>query len=206
MTHGTGALLFALDDLRTMTANWMSDLRCPWCHAALRANAGGDLLRCACSTYPVIAGIPIIRQGEVGNAGETVGELVRWVEAGEGQRALQALLIPPEPDSPRLAQDWIQALPDLPGFRRFKYQAHARAWRAARAQAADHLASLDDRDLYASEFLDYYFRRAGRGREDAFDYFVYRFGQPRHLVALSFLSVLPTGAAPVLEVAAGAGT
>lgn len=194
-----------------MNKNWMDDLQCPWCHAPLEAialgrfQAGDDVLRCACSAYPVVAGIPIIRRGEVGNAGESVADLVRWIEAGDRPRALQALLIPPEPASPTLAQDWIQALPELPGFRRFKYQAHAQAWRAARVQAADYIAELDDPSLFASDFLDYYFRRVGRGRENAYDYFVYRFGQPRHLAALAFVSLIDRAAAPVLEVGCGCG-
>ncbi|MGQ0604327.1 MAG: methyltransferase domain-containing protein [Anaerolineales bacterium] len=195
-----------------MNKNWIDDLQCPWCHAPFRSKAlgryqagGDDILTCACGAYPIVAGIPIIRRGEVGNAGETVEDLVRWIEAGDRHRALQALLIPPEPASPGLAKDWIQALPDLPGFRRFKYQAHAQAWRAARVQAADYIAGLDDPSLFASDFLDYYFRRVGRGREDAYDYFVYRFGQPRHLAVLGFVSLIQRPSAPVLEVGCGCG-
>lgn len=188
-----------------MNQNWMDDLQCPWCHLPLKRQAGGDLLACDCGVYPVVAGIPILQRGQVGNAGETVADLVRWIEAGAQDKALQALLIPPEPPSPRLARGWRQALPNLPGLRRFKHQAHAQAWQAARAQAAAYIAGLDAPEVYANEFLGYYFRQVGRGNEDTCDYFVYRFGQPRHLAALSLISVIPRPTAPILEVGCGCG-
>lgn len=59
-------------------------------------------------------------------------------------------------------------------------------------------------ELYATELFHLIYRDVC-GYESIADYFIYRFGQPRHLAALCVLSLLRDGGGPVLDVACGAG-
>jgi SAM-dependent methyltransferase len=59
-------------------------------------------------------------------------------------------------------------------------------------------------DRTACELFDHYFRRSGH-RKETYNYFAFRFGQPRHLVGLSLLQLVQDPRKPVLDLACGFG-
>jgi uncharacterized protein YbaR (Trm112 family) len=61
----------------------------------------------------------------------------------------------------------------------------------------------DADNLTAFQATDLYYRRYSRSEN--FNYFAYRFGQPRHLAALSLASLVTEGPGAILDLACGAG-
>ncbi|MCD2186973.1 class I SAM-dependent methyltransferase [Actinomycetospora soli] len=190
-------------------------LRCPDCgaHPVLTPTPsqplpGGTfgLLRCACTTFPQIDDIPVLRRGRVDSqdhltgrcevAGPTTDELVALLAADRPLDALVALLAfpPPAPSSrPGLR---------LP-FTRGPWPRIALAARRAevRAMLAEH-----DR-LTAQDWMELaYARSSDRIDDELLPYFLARFGQPRFLATASLLQALPdAGSRPVLDLACGFG-
>ncbi len=178
------------------------NLCCPKCREPFAALSGGergdfreyDVLACRCGLAPVVAGIPIL------GAGITVSphQVQRAVHCIRHRRYRQALECVLTPQSPTLAPRWIQQLPSVRGVGLLRHAAHRLAAR-----------SWTGRLLHSnctSSFLNIFLRESGLswGR-DAYDYFVFRFGLPRHLVALAFCSVIQEPVRPILEVASGCG-
>ena len=174
-------------------------LRCPFCSGSLKQSETDQIghgseygiLTCHCSQYPIVAGIPILKQ-TTGN----INEIITLVKASRHRDALLALL---SPASPELAPAWIQSLPSVKGMGRVKNLAHQWALRRWREQAADYMTNPGD-DVTAFDLFPFYFRRS-----DATDYFAFRFSQPRHLVALSFATLIQEPKKPVLDLACGFG-
>ncbi|MCB0212269.1 MAG: class I SAM-dependent methyltransferase [Anaerolineae bacterium] len=187
-------------------------LRCPECGALLEELASGSgsdegqytVLTCDCQAYPVIAGIPIIQPGRGGRSQKSNAHLVSLIRKGAYQEALQTVLLPPPPPAPELAPAWLKALPSLKGIRALKFQAHHRAVTSQRTKLSANLLN-PDHPLTACEFMDRYYAQAGETRRDVHDYFAYRFGQPRHLIALAFASLIDQPSGPILELACGCG-
>ena len=191
-----------------MSFSLMRSLHCPFCGGDFDGSEldqpGFGTLACYCGRYPIIAGIPIIKKGNIGIAGETVESVTSLISAGRYRDALLAMVMPPAPASPTLAPAWMQSLPSLKGIRRLKSLAHQRSTRRWREQAAALLADSDDQ-VTACDLLDLYYHRSGFKTNDAYDYFALRFGQPRHLVALSFTTLIDNPTKPVLDLACGYG-
>ena len=162
-----------------------------------------DVLTCRCGDYPVVAGIPIIKKGVIGNSGETADGVNCLIKAGRYREALLSMIMPPPPANPTLAPAWIQSLPSLKGIRRLKRLAHQRQARRWREQAIALLTEPGDQ--VACDLLDLYYHRSGFKMNDAYDYFALRFGQPRHLVALSFSTLIHKPKKPILDLACGYG-
>jgi SAM-dependent methyltransferase len=80
---------------------------------------------------------------------------------------------------------------------------HARAARQWREQVGAVFAAAKQTTVF--ELLDLYYRRSGYRWNDAYDYFTLRFGQPRHLVALSLATLIQHPSRPVLDLACGFG-
>jgi SAM-dependent methyltransferase/uncharacterized protein YbaR (Trm112 family) len=180
-------------------------LRCPFCGGKLNpvttdrvtAESEYNVLTCYCGQYPVVGGIPILKRGAIGTAGQTADEVIALIQAGRHLEALLALI---SPASPVLAPTWIKSLPSLLGIRRLKRLAHQRAWDRWQDKAAALLTNRGGQ-VTACEVLDLSYS----GRESNRDYFAYRFGQPRHLVALSFTSIILQPNRPLLDLACGCG-
>jgi ubiquinone/menaquinone biosynthesis C-methylase UbiE len=181
---------------------WFRDLRCPHCFESYKPLSGGerggfyefDVLFCRCGASPVVAGIPILGKG-VSVSANQIEEAVNLIKGGHYQEALWSLLAPP---SPSLAPDWLLSFPSVKGIRRIKHIAHLLALQKWGAQ----LVRCDS----ACEFLDAYLRGSGlKWGGDAYDYFTFRFGMPRHLVALAFCSLIDQPTDPILEIACGCG-
>lgn len=104
----------------------------------------------------------------------------------ESRQHREALLATISPVSPALALAWMRSFPSVKGIHRLKYLAHQQAlcgWQErATALLTDHEAQVT-----ACALLDFYFHN----RRENYYYFYFRFGQTRHLVALSFASIIP---------------
>jgi SAM-dependent methyltransferase/uncharacterized protein YbaR (Trm112 family) len=180
-------------------------LRCPFCWGELKASCrqrGEELisgiLDCHCSRYPVIAGIPILQK----EPSRVLAELIRRIEAGLETEALLFAVSPfavPPPSSRELGWPWIQFIPSVRGVNRLKHVAYS--WRLRRWETqAKHLL-IDKSETTATHLLKFFLG----SNKDAFDYFAFRFGQPRHLVALSFASIIQKPGKPILDLACGYG-
>lgn len=182
-------------------------IRCPFCSGRFdpaEISEDFDIWTCGCGRYPVVSSIPVLKRGAVGVRGETIEEVTRLIEAGKFREALLSLTMPPPPDSPDLAPAWMQALPSIKGIRRLRHLSHQRGVDRWREEAAALLTRAGN-DATACELLDLYYHRSGLAWNDAYDYFALRFGQPRHLVALSFTTLIDASDAPILDLACGCG-
>jgi ubiquinone/menaquinone biosynthesis C-methylase UbiE len=175
-------------------------LRCPFCGGSFSASGGDrhvegsayDVLTCYCGHYPVVAGIPILKRDTTG----TLDKVIALIEAGRHHEALFALVAP---TSPALAPTWIRSLPAAAWSRRLKRLMHQRVLRSWQERAEVLLTDQDGRGT-ACDLFDFYFRN-----RNVYNYFAFRFGQPRHLVALSFISTIHQTKKPILDLACGAG-
>lgn len=192
-------------------------LRCPECGEALaftdipqpessEDDPGGryGVLACSCSRYPVVDDIPIFRRqavavqahvsGKVHLEGAQPQTLLQLIERGKGVEALLELIafpyFPPglEPSYRLRRLACREPLLGL-GF----------AWR--RAALRRMLCRRDS--LTVEDWLELFYRRSAIPGN--FEYFFYRFGQPRHLTALSLMATFPERDRPILDLACGFG-
>jgi SAM-dependent methyltransferase len=186
----------------------LTGLRCPYClgrlhPAANAADPAYHVLHCHCGRYPVLAGIPVIKKGAIGYAGKTADDAVELIEAGRHREALMMALLPPAPPSPHLAPAWIRRLSAIKGLGRVTRKLHDRRVGRWRAEAEEFLSNRSATST-ACDLLDFYFRRSGHPSEP-YNYFSFRFGQPRHLVALSLVHLIRHPSKPLLDLACGFG-
>jgi SAM-dependent methyltransferase/uncharacterized protein YbaR (Trm112 family) len=196
-----------------MTISLLRWLRCPFCAGHLNTDEsdwiasepGYGVLTCHCGQYPVVAGIPVLKKGAIaggpGRARGNTDDLIAQIKAGRYREALLTLV---SPASPALAPAWMSVLPSVKGIGRLKGLTHKWGLRRWRQEAASLLADRRGQ-VMACDLLDFYFHRSGLKKRDAHDYFVFRFGQPRHLVGLSFASLIHGPKKPVLDLACGFG-
>jgi uncharacterized protein YbaR (Trm112 family) len=190
-------------------------LRCPLCRHELdfsplptgaHGRAAFGALRCGCSSYPVVDGIPIIMREPVGifehtsNEAQVAGvspqRLVALIEAGACDAALLECL--GYPVIPELATRLI-------GWRLSR---GLRATRLARARGKHRVLRelLARRDASSAiEVFRFFYRPESPLGIAVGDYFSLRFGQPRHLVAVCLLAQLPPDDKPLLDIACGCG-
>jgi SAM-dependent methyltransferase len=189
-------------------------LRCQRCRGsfafseaapAATARAEFGVLRCSCSAYPVVDGIPIIQHGAVGMfehttgtaqvAGVTPAQLVGLIERGATIEALrECLCVPVFPSLLRKLLGW-----------RLSHGALAtKLARKLGKQRVDELLRERDR-ISAIELFDFFYQSDSPLDEVVGHYFNLRFGQPRHLAALSLLQNVPADGKPLLDIACGGG-
>jgi SAM-dependent methyltransferase/uncharacterized protein YbaR (Trm112 family) len=183
-------------------------LRCPSCRGTFDftpapanplACAEFGVLRCQCSTFPVVDGIPIIQKNPVGMFEHTTGATQvagtspgRLVDLIEGGRAIEALL------------ECLVFPLVLPLAKRvFGYRVATRfgRWLCKRRLCAEVLAKRET--ITAIEVFGFYqqspyFHEIGH-------YFNLRLCQPRHLAALSLLANVRGSEEPLLDIACGLG-
>jgi SAM-dependent methyltransferase/uncharacterized protein YbaR (Trm112 family) len=173
-----------------MDNSFLNLLRCPSCGGTLSLSKSERIspepeygvLTCYCGRYPIVAGIPVLRKGTIGSAGQTSEEVITLIERGRQREALFSLLTPPGlPPS----QSWIRSLPSTTGINRVKSFAAERSVRGWQEEAT---ALLADEKTTACNFLDLYFSR--NENKIVRDYFAFRFGNGRYLVGLSFAASL----------------
>jgi hypothetical protein len=184
--------------------NLIHQLRCPFCWGKLEASCTeGDanelvygILNCYCSSYPVVAGIPILQK----DPQTLVSQILGFVEQRLHQNALAVAISPfgiAPPSSPELAPSWIRALPSVKGINRIKHMAHVGQLHDWHRRVSDLLTRNGNGTV--TEFNAFFFQH----NTEAFNYFVFRPGQPRHLVALSLASIIQYPHKPILDLACG---
>jgi ubiquinone/menaquinone biosynthesis C-methylase UbiE len=183
-------------------------LRCPFCGGGLSGkqielNSGFGVLSCYCDRYPVVAGIPILKKGPIGTDHQTADQVINSIEAGRYNEALLAMILP-SPPSAEFAPRWIQALPSLRGIGRVKTLIGKPGLRSWRKHGVAYLTQLGDQ-ITGRELFDFYFCCSTGDAREPYGYFAFRFGQPRHLVALSLACLIRRPGKPVLDLACGFG-
>ena len=190
-------------------------LRCPYCRGPFdfdectkpdMARAEFGLLRCSCSVFPVIDGIPIVMRDALRIYEHTTGapetdavevdELAELIRRGATQEALlQSLTAFGIPAAWRKALGWrlsrtriVKQLSEQVAKKRFERQV---------------LAQRDS--LNAPDVLEYYYRTDGPLNPDVGHYFIQRLTQPRHLAALSLAAAVAADSKPVVDIACGVG-
>ena len=187
-----------------------SRLRCSYCQTgfAFKGSAGFGTLTCRCDRWPVVDGIPVLQRTPLGVHEHTTGDaetartdyrqLVELIDAGRHEEALiRCLAFPVE--MPGLARLIGWRLSNSNAFTRLRYALCVPQVRRL----------LERRDsLSAVDLFHFFCRPDSPLGEGPRDYFIHRFGQPRHIAALALLENLPSSAEdrrPVLDVACGAG-
>jgi SAM-dependent methyltransferase len=187
---------------KTASMSVYLQLNCPFCGGDLTRTASDPsetppeygVLVCSCGRYPIVAGIPIIRKGIVGNTGQSAHEVITLIEAGHHREALLAMVLPPPPMSAMKAPVSVRAL---------------RGWQ----ERAEALFSQPHDQLSVCELVDFFYgnvalsdaRQRQLEQPDIRQYFLYRFSQPRYAIAVSLCSVISEPARPILDLACGIG-
>jgi SAM-dependent methyltransferase len=192
---------------RGAAVQFLRRLRCPFCENAFRyleLHSGYGVLECHCDRWPVIDNIPIIQRAPVGYFEHTTGEarsqsaghdeLVRLLEAHQFEEALIRCLI-----SPRS----MPALSRLIGWSLSHSKIVLGLQQGFEKAALKNL--LKRRVLLTATDVFEFLCDPNSPLGDTRDYFIYRFGQPRHLAALALIQSIPPAAEPVLDIACGAG-
>ena len=198
-----------------MSPEFLSRLRCPYCGGDFRFAAAplraplvleSGVLRCGCSAFPVIDGIPVIQKTPVGaiayTAGATQAEgvpIARLVELLEAGRTLEALLGSLEVPG-RLGHALARRLPGSAARSPRLQSAIRYPFRRRMRSLLRHRARTSVRDL-----LGLWFHKGSFLGESMGTYFRLRFCQPRHLAALALLEAVPASGKPVLDIACGLG-
>ena len=187
-------------------------LHCPQCGARFRSEANPedldyaefDVLGCQCSSYPVVAGIPILKKESVGAEQQSGEELIKHIRQGQYGEALRAMLLPAPPPEATFAPKLMTRLPRPLRTRAIRF--YAQRWRIPRwrAEAAKFLES-SGRTATACDAMEIYLHRFRPLSQSIYNYFVFRFGVPRHLVSLSFASLISEPEGPILELGCGCG-
>jgi SAM-dependent methyltransferase len=151
---------------------------------------------CPCHRYPVVAGIPVLKRHAA--RGVSLRRIISLIENGEHHEALLSML------ASSVSFDADQTvLHGVLGLGRLYRHLSNRALKAWRTRVEGALAKGDR--LSVTELLDLCYRAIPRKRPTAYDYFAFRFTQPRHLVALSLISLIHEPANPLLEIGCGFG-
>ncbi|HEY7113569.1 MAG TPA: methyltransferase domain-containing protein [Thermoanaerobaculia bacterium] len=203
-----------------MKRSLLSILACPYCGGELNVSAGvaagadpieNALLSCECSEFPVVAGIPIFkRSGAVDvmkdsedgvlRSGPPVETIVELIRSGDAKTALLLLLTRPGRHE-RYVRHALGLLP--PAFRRVLSGPASRVWsvRPGLRPVREILA----RPASVLEVFDLFFRRLEMWPPHLYNYFAFRFGQPRYLTGLSLASLMSHSTRPILDLACGVG-
>jgi SAM-dependent methyltransferase len=148
-------------------------------------------------------GIPILKKGPIGTNHQTVNQVIDSIEAGRYEEALLSMILP-SPPSADFAPRWLQALPSFRGIGRVKTLLGKPGQRRWKKHGVAYLTHLGD-ELTGRELFDFYFCRSTGDAREPYGYFAFRFGQPRHLVAVSLACIMRRPGKPVLDLACGFG-
>ena len=185
-------------------------LSCPFCSGKFSVSSGDGqsdnwqyaVLSCYCGKYPVVAGIPIIRKGIIGNSGETTQAVSELIISGKNQDALLAMTMPPAPASDELVPAWLDHLPQIKGVGRIRNLFGKVAmphWIKSRRE----FLAAGPQGKTASEYLKMCLGMRDQNRD--YNAMMHRFGQPRQLVSLSLMTVIESPRGPVLDFGCGFG-
>src|SRR5262245_54184663 len=173
-------------------------LQCPFCGGRFRVTSldqrGDDLhhglLRCACDRYPVVCGIPVLLKDRPALLDEVRGALAR----GRPERAFLALVGRPLPHG-------LETSVRSPRARRALRRLHQRMRRPRFAALGPATGFGEGGEATTAELLELY---CDNSPED-YHYLAYRFGHPRHLVALAMAGLARRRSGPLLDLGCGCG-
>ena len=180
-----------------MNISFLQQLRCPFCSGRFKTavtdqisgEPGYNVLTCYCSRYPVVAGIPILKKDN------TIDKVIALTEAG---RHLEALLTMVSPTSFSMSPLWkLSSLLPYKATFLLKGLVQERALKKWQERATVLLTDQSGQDM-ARDLIDFFIEYGN-------DYFFFRFGQPRYLVALSLVSLINQPMKPILDLACGCG-
>lgn len=185
-------------------------LSCPYCSGNFSVSPGDGqsdnwqyaVLSCYCGKYPVVAGIPIIRKGIIGNSGETTQAVSQLIISGKNQDALLAMTMPPAPASDELVPALLDHLPQIKGMGRIRNlfgKVAMPRWTKSRRE----FLAAGPQGKTASEYLNMCLGMRDQNRD--YNAMMHRFGQPRQLVSLSLMTVIESPRGPVLDFGCGFG-
>lgn len=171
----------------------------------MERRTGYGILACRCDRWPVIDRIPILHRRPVGYFEHTTGEarspgadhreLTKLIEADRYEEALAQCLLSPK------------SMPSLSRLIGWSLSHSKLVLGMQRALAMSTLRGILRRrlELTATDLFELLCTPTSPLGDGAREYFIYRFGQPRHLAALALLESLPAAPEPVLDLACGAG-
>ncbi len=187
----------------------MENLVCPCCEKrlVLEESHGSDIgdfgiLKCDCYEYPMVSGIPIIVRKKLYNSDSSLKDISALIKRKQFREAFFDLILSCVKNSPG-SDLLIHSIPWVRKIPRVKRVCRRININRRRKSAKEFLLRLP-KSATAREIIDFYFAYFGNQNRDARDYFYYRFGQPRHLVALSLASTI-TGTQPIIDLACGMG-
>lgn len=192
---------------------FFSLLQCPDCRNPLKFTSIEQqnlftrvfgILSCSCSRYPVIDGIPIFLKRAIGVQGHISGVthipgptpdvLISLILNGKGLEALLELLAFPWCPQSFKSIRWLTRLTQRNPVRRIGLGLRRTMLRQSLINPHNSLSAEDWFSLFYQGTLIH---------GDLFSYFFFRFAQPRHLAALSLMSILPPSQQPLLDLACG---
>jgi SAM-dependent methyltransferase len=198
--------------MATLSQLFLRSLRCPYCgdrfaytHAGVDrlGNTYGHLTS-GCGEFPVIAGIPIIRLGTIGNQGESVSDVVAAIKGGDLERALLSMIIPVPRRKVYPATDhWHRGLRNKV-LRLAQRATRARWRRQAIIRATQRFRSISNNPS-VEEMLHFYLMENGHDRRSLYEFFLYRYGLPRHVTTIGMLQIIRDPPAPVVDIGCGFG-
>ena len=180
-------------------------LACPGCGSRLSAEPPYQpsfdaedfgILNCDCSSYPVVAGIPVIFRGGIPETTSSATRICKLIRNGNFGKALLDLVSPP---ARRSAGSAVERLaPRMIGRR----LANRRVARRRREWCDRFLALAADFSSGSGvRLIRHYFQ----DRIAAASYFAYRAGQPKYLVTAALAALAPATATASLDIGCGAG-
>lgn len=159
------------------------------------------ILRCDCSEYPVVAGIPLLFPKRVAERTVYTSRLINLIRAGNNQQALLEALTPTNvvQESPRTLADKL--MPSAMSKRRSlaKHRKLLENWQ----QKLLRLSAIRSPGSTIA-LLQHYFQGHNAGQPAA-DYFSYRLGQPKFLTTVSLALAMPELKGSAADLACGAG-
>jgi ubiquinone/menaquinone biosynthesis C-methylase UbiE/uncharacterized protein YbaR (Trm112 family) len=195
-----------------MNSSLLQLLRCPFCGGKLTAGETKataayqeyGVLACHCGEYPVVAGIPILKKGVIESARQKADDVIELIRSGTYENALLSMVMPPPPPSSQLAPAWMRALPSTRGIGRLKEWCGRLALPRWRREATALLTDTQG-EATACDIFKLYFLESRGAPKELYTYETFRYGQPRHLVGLSFTTLIQRPNRPVLDLACGFG-
>jgi uncharacterized protein YbaR (Trm112 family) len=142
------------------------------------------ILTCYCGCYPVVEGIPVLKKDK------TSEKVVSLIKDGKNLKALLTLI------SPVFRQSSLLPYKVSSFIRKMAHQKAVQRWH----KKAMVLLSDQQGKATVCDFLDLYCQN-----KEHYNYFAFRFGQPRHLVALSFTTLIDKPNKPILDLSCGCG-
>jgi len=187
-------------------------LRCPFCNSSFNNSdysifedqGGYGILRCDCRAIPVVDSIPILSQRNLSATNVSVEYIMDLIGQKKFSDALLALLLPPPPSFLKYSPAIYKYVVELRAIRYVKRKILAYYVKKWTEEVTTKIANKNG-TITARDIFDIHFNQSGLEWREAHNYFAFRFGQPRHIVALSLASVINHNNDPILDLACGFG-